>query len=162
MNNFRKLARYIILFLMFGMLIISFALWGIGDMLKVGGRSNEVAHVGGTHIPLYGWVGGAPVTVTEVKDQLDRQLEGIQRQTGQRPDPDQALRFGLHVRALEESIQRAVLDYAIQQFGLVVSDAEGRAAHLRGAVRQRDAPRDRCQPALWRRPPGWARPEIAA
>ena len=131
MNNFRKLARYIILFLMFGMLIISFALWGIGDMLKVGGRSNEVAHVGGTHIPLYGWVGGAPVTVTEVKDQLDRQLEGIQRQTGQRPDPDQALRFGLHVRALEESIQRAVLDYAIQQFGLVVSDAEVRAAIAR-------------------------------
>jgi peptidyl-prolyl cis-trans isomerase D len=66
-----------------------------------------------------------------VRDQFNRQLDGIQRQTGQRPEPEQALRFGLHVRALEEVIQRAVLDYAIQQFGLVVSDAEVSAAIAR-------------------------------
>ena len=68
---------------------------------------------------------------TRCSDQFNRQLEGIQRQTGQRPEPEQALRFGLHVRALEEVIQRAVLDYTIQQFGLVVSDAEVRAAIAR-------------------------------
>ena len=95
------------------------------------GRSTEVAHVGGTHIPVYGWVGGASVSINEVRDQFNRQLEGIQRQTGQRPEPEQALRYGLHVRALEEVIQRAVLDYAMQQFGLVVSDAEVRAAIAR-------------------------------
>ena len=44
------------------MLIISFGLWGIGDMLRTGGHSDEVAHVGGTHIPVYGWVGGTSVT----------------------------------------------------------------------------------------------------
>ena len=131
MNKFRKYARFIILFILFGMLIISFAFWGVGDMLRMGGRSTEVAHVGGTHIPVYGWVGGASVSVNEVRDQFNRQLEGIQRQTGQRPEPEQALRYGLHVRALEEVIQRAVLDYAIQQFGLVVSDAEVRAAIAR-------------------------------
>jgi peptidyl-prolyl cis-trans isomerase D len=113
------------------MLIVSFGFWGVGDMLRMGGRSSEVAHVGGTHIPVYGWVGGASVSINEVRDQFNRQLEGIQRQTGQRPEPDQALRYGLHVRALEEVIQRAVLDYAIQQFGLVVSDAEVRAAIAR-------------------------------
>ena len=68
------------------MLIISFALWGIGDMLKVGGRNTEVAHVGGTHIPLYGWLGGTSVSVEEVRDRFNRQLEQIQRQTGQRPE----------------------------------------------------------------------------
>ena len=99
-------------------------------MLRMGGRRGTVAHVGGTHIPLYGWVGGASVSVEEVRDQFNRQLEGIQRQTGQRPEPEQAMRYGLHVR-LEEVIQRAVLDYAIQQFGLVVSDAEVRAAIAR-------------------------------
>ena len=72
--------------------------------------------------------GGSSVSINEVRDQFNRQLEGIQRQTGQRPEPEQALRFGLHVRALEEVIQRAVLDYSIQQFGLVVSDAEAMAA----------------------------------
>jgi peptidyl-prolyl cis-trans isomerase D len=130
-NTFRKYARFIILFVLFGMLIVSFAFWGVGDMLRMGGRATEVAHIGGTRIPIYGWVGGASVSINEVRDQFNRQLEGIQRQTGQRPDPDQALRYGLHVRALEEVIQRAVLDYTIQQFGLVVSDAEVYAAIAR-------------------------------
>lgn len=136
MNQFRKYARFIVLSILFGMLIISFGLWGVGDMLKAGGRSTEVAHVGGTKIPLYGWVGGAPVYATEVREQFNRQLEAIQRQTGQRPEPEQALRYGLHVRALEEVIQRAVLDYAVQEFGLTVSDEEVRATIARNPAFQ--------------------------
>ena len=61
MNRFRKIAGYIIGAILMSMLIISFGLWGIGDMLRVGGHSNEVAHVGGTHIPVYGWVGWYPM-----------------------------------------------------------------------------------------------------
>ncbi len=136
MNQFRKYARYVILFILFGMLIVSFGLWGVGDMLKVVGRSSEVAHVGGTKIPLYGWLGGAPVYATEVREQFNRQLEAIQRQTGQRPEQEQALRYGLHVRALEEVIQRTVLDYAIREFGLIVSDEEVRAAIARNPAFQ--------------------------
>jgi peptidyl-prolyl cis-trans isomerase D len=135
-NQFRKYAKYIVLSILFGMLIISFGLWGVGDMLRTGGRTTEVAHVGGTHIPLYGWVGGASVSINEVRDQFNLQLEGIQRQTGQRPEPEQAIRYGLHVRALEEVVQRAVLDYAVQQFGLVVSDDEVRAAIARNPAFQ--------------------------
>ncbi|WP_289294927.1 peptidylprolyl isomerase [uncultured Reyranella sp.] len=136
MNQFRKYARYVILFILFGMLIVSFGLWGVGDMLKVVGRSSEVAHVGGTKIPLYGWLGGAPGYATEVREQFNRQLEAIQRQTGQRPEQEQALRYGLHVRALEEVIQRTVLDYAIREFGLIVSDEEVRAAIARNPAFQ--------------------------
>ena len=135
-NQFRKYARFIVLSILFGMLIISFGLWGVGDMLKAAGRSSEVAHVGGTKIPLYGWVGGAPVYATEVREQFNRQLEAIQRQTGQRPEQEQALRYGLHVRALEEVIQRAVLDYAVREFGLIVSDEEVRAAIARNPAFQ--------------------------
>ena len=118
------------------MLIISFALWGIGDMLKVGGRNNEVAHVGGTHIPVYGWVGGTSVSIEEVRDRFNRQLEQIQRQTGQRPEPEQALRYGLHIRALEDVVQRAIIDNAMQQYGLVVSDAEVQATIARNPAFQ--------------------------
>jgi peptidyl-prolyl cis-trans isomerase D len=135
-NKFRKYAGYIITAILFGMLIISFAFWGIGDMLRIGGRSSEVAHIGGTHIPLYGWVGGLSVSVSEVRDQFNRQLENIQRQTGQRPEQEQAVRYGLHVRALEEVIQRAVLDYATQQLGLVVGNAEVQAAIARNPAFQ--------------------------
>lgn len=127
-NQFRKFARFIVLFVLFGMLIVSFALWGIGDMLKLNPRNTAVAHVGGTHIPLYGWLGGVAVPVEEVRDIFNRQLEQIQRQTGQRPEPEQAIRYGLHIRALEDALQRAVLDNAVRQYGLSISDAEVRAA----------------------------------
>ena len=127
-NQFRKFARFFILFVLFGMLIVSFALWGIGDMLKLNTRNTEVAHVGGTHVPLYGWFGGVPVSIDEVRDVFNRQLEQIQRQTGQRPEPEQAIRYGLHVRALEDSLQRAVLDNAVREYGLSISDDEVRAA----------------------------------
>ncbi|HEY4167373.1 MAG TPA: SurA N-terminal domain-containing protein, partial [Reyranella sp.] len=131
MNRFRKIAGYIIGAILMGMLIISFGLWGIGDMLRVGGHSTEVAHVGGTHIPVYGWLGGTSVSIDEVKDRFNRQLDQIQRQTGQRPESDQALRYGLHLRALEDVLQRAVIDNAIEKYGLVVGTGEiqGAIAH---------------------------------
>lgn len=136
MNQFKKYARYIVLTVLFGMLIISFAFWGIGDMLRLGGRGATVAHVGGTHIPLYGWLGGTSVTVDEVRDRFNRQLEQIQRQTGQRPEPVQAVRFGLHLRALEDVIQRAVIDNAIREYGLSISDDDVRTVIARNPAFQ--------------------------
>jgi len=76
-NKFRKLASYLVMGTLMTMLIISFALWGIGDMLKVGGRSTEVAHVGGTHIPLYGWLGGTSVSVEEVLEASLSRIEAL-------------------------------------------------------------------------------------
>ncbi len=124
MSKFRKIAGYIIGAILMSMLIVSFGMWGIGDMLRVGGRSNEVAHVGGIHIPVYGWLGGTSVSIDEVKDRFNRQLDQIQRQTGQRPEQDQALRYGLHLRALEDVLVRAVIDNAMEQYGLVVGTSE--------------------------------------
>lgn len=112
--------------LLLGTLIVSFALWGIGDMLRMGGRNTEVAHVGGIHIPLYGWVGGMSVSIDEVRDRFNRQLDQIQRQTGQRPDTEQAARYGLNVRALEDVVQRAVIDTAMKDYGIVVGDDQVR------------------------------------
>ena len=131
MNHFRKYARFVILFVLFGMLIVSFVFWGVGDMLRMGGRNVEVAHVGGTRIPLYGWFGGTSVSVEEVRDRFNRQLEQIQRQTGQRPETEAALRFGLHLRALDDVVQRAVIDNAIREYGLAISMAEVQATIAR-------------------------------
>lgn len=131
MRKFRKYFGYVIMALLMGMLMISFAFWGIGDMLRAGGGTTEVAHVGGTHVPVYGWVGGTSVSVTEVRDLFNRQLQQIERQTGQRPEPEQALRYGIHLRALEDVVQRAVIDNAVQQYGIVVGDNEIRAAIAR-------------------------------
>ncbi|HSH99493.1 MAG TPA: SurA N-terminal domain-containing protein, partial [Reyranella sp.] len=131
MNRFRKIATYIVVGILMAMLIISFALWGIGDMLRMGGTNRSVAHVGGTHIPLYGWVGGTSVSIDEVRDRFNRQIEQIQRQTGQRPETEQAMRYGLHLRALEDVIQRAIIDNAMQEYGLAVGTAEVQAVIAR-------------------------------
>lgn len=128
MSKFRKYAGIVIMVALMSMLIISFGLWGIGDMLRLGGRTNEVAHVGGTHIPLYGWLGGVSVPVDEVRDRFNRSLEQIQQQTGQRPEPEQAIRYGLHMRALDDVVQRAVIDNAILAYGLSIGQAEIQAA----------------------------------
>ncbi len=110
---------------MFGMLIISFGLWGIGDMLRAGGGNSEVgACRRHPHPTFLAGVGGTSVPVEDVRQRFNLQLEQIQRQTGQRPEPEQALRYGLHIRALEDVVQRAVIDNAMQQYGLVVGDAE--------------------------------------
>src|SRR6478609_8777978 len=124
------------MFVLMSMLIISFGLWGIGDMLKLNGRNTEVAHVGGTHIPLYGWLGGTSVSIDEVRDRFNRQIEQIQRQTGQRPEPEQALRYGLHIRALEDVVQRSVIDNAMLHYGLIVSDSEVQATIARNPTFQ--------------------------
>ena len=128
MSKFRKYAGYVIMALLMSTLVVSFAFWGIGDMLRAGGGTTEVAHVGGTHVPVYGWVGGTSVSVTEVRDLFNRQLQQIERQTGQRPEPEQALRYGIHLRALEDVVQRAVIDNAVQQYGIVVDDSQIYAA----------------------------------
>lgn len=127
-SSVSKLVRVTVLVVLFGMLIVSFAFWGVGDMLRMGRGAVEVAHVGGTRIPLYGWVGGTSVSVEEVRDRFNRQLEAAQRQGGPRPDAEQAIRFGLHFRALEDAIQRALIDQAIRDLGLSVSDEQVRAA----------------------------------
>jgi peptidyl-prolyl cis-trans isomerase D len=127
-NRFRKYARYVVLSILFGVLFISFGFWGIPDLFRMSQRNTEVAHIGGTHVPVIGWLGGTSVPIEEVRDRFNRQIDGIQRQTGQRPETEAALRFGLHLRALEETIQRAILDHAIREFGLAVSDEEVRAA----------------------------------
>ena len=134
MNKFRKYAGYVIMAMLMGTLIVSFALWGIGDMLRMGGRNREVAHVGGFHIPVYGWLGGTSVSIDEVRDLFNRELDQIQRRTGQRPEPEQAVRFGLHVRALQDTVQRAVIDNAIKDYGLVVGNDEIRAAIARNTA----------------------------
>ena len=45
MNQFRKYARFIVLSILFGMLIISFGLWGVGDMLKAVGHEMALGPV---------------------------------------------------------------------------------------------------------------------
>lgn len=94
------------------LLIISFAVWGIGDM--VGGITNpdEIAEVGDTKI-----------TQREFQEQFRREMDRIRARIGN-IDSQQARNLGLADSTLNGLISRRLLGLQAAELGLLVSDAQ--------------------------------------
>src|SRR5258707_264937 len=95
-----------------GFLVISFAIWGIGDICGGFGAST-VAKVGRTEI-----------SMEQFRVRYNEQLQQLGRQLGRPITPDQAQAFGLEQRTLGQMIASAALDERARQFRLGISDAE--------------------------------------
>ena len=95
-----------------GFLVISFAIWGIGDIFRGFGRST-VAKVGGTEI-----------TVEQFRVLYNERLQQIARQLGRPITMDQARAMGLDRLVLGQLISEILLDERARKLGLSVSDAE--------------------------------------
>jgi peptidyl-prolyl cis-trans isomerase D len=95
-----------------GFLVISFAIWGIGDIFRGFGRST-VAKVGGTE-----------VTVEQFRVFYNERLQQIARQVGRPVTMDQARAMGLDRAVLGQLISEILLDERARKLGLNVSDAE--------------------------------------
>lgn len=114
MQGFRKagqtwLGRAVIAVL-FGFLILSFAIWGIGDMIRnVGGQT--VAKVGSSEIG-----------VIAFREAYQNELQGISRRIRRALSSDEARALGLDRRVLDKMISDAALDARVKQFGLAISD----------------------------------------
>jgi peptidyl-prolyl cis-trans isomerase D len=117
MSRFTKYARAIVLSIMFGMLIVSFGLWGVGDMVRMGRTDPIVAEVGDVKI-----------TAREVRERFNRMLEQAQARSGRPISLQQGVEFGLHWRALEEQVKAVTIDLAAKELGVVVSDEQIRQA----------------------------------
>jgi peptidyl-prolyl cis-trans isomerase D len=114
MQGFRKagqtwLGRAVIAVL-FGFLILSFAIWGIGDMIRNVG-SQSVAKVGSTEIG-----------VIAFREAYQNELQGISRRIRRAISSDEARALGLDRRILDKMISDAALDDRVRQFGLAISD----------------------------------------
>lgn len=119
----RNYTRSFIAIFLFGLLILSFATWGIGDIFR--NRAPD---------PVIAEVGGQEILASSVRTRFNRELEQIQAQTGTTISANQAIAFGLHVRALEGLIQQALHDHEIRDRGLVVSDDRARAEIMASPV----------------------------
>jgi peptidyl-prolyl cis-trans isomerase D len=95
-----------------GFLVISFAIWGIGDIFRGFGRST-VAKVGGTE-----------VTVEQFRVFYNERLQQIARQVGRPVTMDQARAMGLDRLVLGQLVSEILLDERARKLGLNVSDAE--------------------------------------
>jgi peptidyl-prolyl cis-trans isomerase D len=95
-----------------GFLVISFAIWGIGDIFRGFGRST-VAKIGRTEI-----------TIEQFRLQYNDKLQQYARQFGRPISSDQARAMGLDSLVIAQLIADIVLDERARALGLNLSDAE--------------------------------------
>jgi peptidyl-prolyl cis-trans isomerase D len=106
----RNLATKIVLFVLMGLLIISFAFWGIGDIFR-GFGAQTVAKVGSTEI-----------RVDEYRRAFNDRLQEIGRQINRPFTPDQARALGIDRQVLSELISEAALNEKTRSLGIAVTD----------------------------------------
>ncbi|WP_445487731.1 SurA N-terminal domain-containing protein [Rhodopseudomonas sp. RCAM05734] len=95
-----------------GVLILSFAVWGIADIFKGYGQSS-LAKIGSTEI-----------STEQFRQLYTDKLQQIGRQFGRPLTSEQARAFGLDRQVLQQVIAEAALDEDARRKGLGVSDAE--------------------------------------
>ena len=95
-----------------GFLVISFAIWGIGDIFRGFGRST-VAKIGRTEL-----------TVEQFRTLYNDRLQQFSRQLGRPITTDQARSTGLDRVVIGQIFSEMLLDERARALGLVLSDAE--------------------------------------
>ncbi|WP_075214685.1 SurA N-terminal domain-containing protein [Mongoliimonas terrestris] len=96
--------------ILLGLLVLSFAIWGIADVFR-GGQTRAVAEVGDTEIDLPAF-----------QSTYQRELQALSRQIGQPLTADMAAQFGLPQRVLGRMMAEATLTESARRLGLGVSD----------------------------------------
>lgn len=124
MNRFRKIAGSITLALILGVILVAFVLGdiaGVGGALRMAGADPVVTRIGGWHLgPLT--LGGSTIKGTQIRNEFERELEQLNGRAGVKLTRDQAIMLGLPTRALRNLEQRVLLDRAIADLGIVISD----------------------------------------
>lgn len=123
----RRLAATWVAKLLFVLLILSFAVWGIEDVVRNFGRETAVATVGGERIEL-----------TEAQAAARREMSRIARQLGNRFEPNEAISRAVAGSAVEQLIADRALRAEARRLGLAapaetVRDAVFAIQGLRGA-----------------------------
>jgi len=96
--------------ILLGLLIVSFAIWGIADVFR-GFGMGSLARVGSTEIP-----------VSEFQRSYAITLDNHARQMGRRPTPEEARQMGIDRLVLAELIGAAAIDAHAKELGLALSD----------------------------------------
>lgn len=110
LEYFRGAARSLAAKILIGLLVLSFAVWGIADVFR-GFDAGAVATVGSREI-----------SAAEYTSRFNDTLQDIARRTGQAISPDDARRFGIDRSVLDQLVQGAALDAAATRLGVVVDD----------------------------------------
>jgi len=98
---------------LFVLLVLSFAIWGIGDVVRNFGRDTAIARVG-----------GQPIEMEEAQFAARREMARLSRQLGARFQADESIRRAVAASALEALItDRAIRVEALREGVAVPEDA---------------------------------------
>ncbi len=101
----------VIVVMMFGLLILSFAIWGIGDIFR-GYGVNTVARVGTSEI-----------STETVRSAYQNEIQRLSRQFRQAITPERARAFGIDTQVFGRLVSEAALDQRAKALGLALDDA---------------------------------------
>jgi peptidyl-prolyl cis-trans isomerase D len=101
-----------ILAAVFGLIAVSFAIWGIGDIFRGFGRSTAAK------------IGGTEISVEQFRQNYNDRLQQLSRRVGRPITSEQARALNLPSQMLGQMIAEAALDEDAKQMRLGLSDAE--------------------------------------
>jgi peptidyl-prolyl cis-trans isomerase D len=113
---FRRLAGTWFAKGLFVLLVLSFAIWGIEDVIRNFGRDNAVARVG-----------GEPIELTEAQNAARRETQRLQRQLGPRFEPNDQFRSAVARQAVDSLIAARVQSQEARRLGVAASTDAVRA-----------------------------------
>ena len=99
-----------VLTILFGTMIISFTIWGVGDIFRGIGVSNVVE------------VGSTNISTIDFRNTYQTQLQNLQRQARRAITNEQARAYGLDRQVLGRMIADAALDQKVAELRLAMSD----------------------------------------
>ena len=113
LNRFRSFSGGIVTKLLIVLLVLSFALWGVADMLRAGSSNPEVAKVGSKTIHL-----------DEYRRTIDIESANLQRSLGANYSPEILKQLKFEQYVLQNLVQKSLLAQEAEKMGFVPSDVE--------------------------------------
>ncbi|MCP8938194.1 SurA N-terminal domain-containing protein [Alsobacter sp. SYSU M60028] len=100
----------IVITVLFGFLILSFAIWGIADMIRNVGRVNVAQ------------VGSAEISAQAFRETYQTELQNLSRRARRAITGEEARTLGLDQQVLSRMIAEAAMDQRVHAYGLALSD----------------------------------------
>ncbi len=112
LQSLRSKATSWVIKLLFVLLIVSFAIWGIGDIFRGPGQQTSVAKVG-----------DAEISAAELNAEFRRQIDRLRPLFGGQFDADKARQFGLLDQSLDMLVGQALMQQEIKHLGIAVPES---------------------------------------
>lgn len=109
-NAGQTMVGKIIATIFFGALIVSFAIWGIGDIFRATPASTVVQ------------VGDTSISVDQVRNAYNNELQQLSRQFRTVISPQQARSLGIDRQVVSNLVTEAVMTEKVKELGLSISD----------------------------------------